>query len=110
MRLASPGRLFLASPVCGLMLAVAACPGSKGPAKALEQPAPKVGDADPSMKETEAIAACTEPAYADLMAIDWKPELRGDLEAAMKEGLAVVAYDCKSFKMQPSCSLEGSYN
>ncbi|MBA2540021.1 MAG: sel1 repeat family protein [Deltaproteobacteria bacterium] len=43
------------------------------------------------------------------MAIDWKPELRGDFEAAMKEGLAVVNYDCKSLKLQPACSLEGSY-
>jgi hypothetical protein len=91
------------------LAAVAACPGSKGPAKAIEQPAPKVGDADPSMKEAPTIAACAEPAYADLMAIDWKPELRGDFEAAMKEGLAVVSYDCKSLKLQQGCSLEGSY-
>ncbi len=92
-----------------LLATVAACPGTKGPAKAIEQPAPSVGDADPSMKETPAIVACTEPAYADLMAIDWKPELRGDFEAAMKEGLAVVSYDCKSLKLQPGCSLEGGY-
>jgi hypothetical protein len=29
------------------------------------------------------------------MVVDWTPELRGDLEAAMKEGIAVVTYDCK---------------
>ncbi len=93
-----------------LFLAViAACPGSKGPAKAIQQTPPVVGDADTSMKDTPAIAACNEPTYADLMAIDWKPELRGDFEAAMKEGLAIVSYDCKTLKLQPSCSLEGSY-
>lgn len=88
---------------------VSACPGSKGPAKAIQQTPPAVGDADTSMKDAPAISACPEPAYADLMAIDWKPELRGDFEAAMKEGLAIVSYDCKTLKLQPSCSLEGSY-
>jgi TPR repeat protein len=89
--------------------ALTACPATKGPAKAIEQPAPKVGDADPTMKDAPAVVACAEPSYADLMAIDWKPELRGDFEAAMKEGLAVVAYDCKSLKLQSGCSLEGNY-
>jgi uncharacterized protein len=87
-------------------------PGSKGHAKALEPNAPKVGDADPTMKDTSSqptVAACTEPVYADLMAVDWKPEMRGDFEAAMKEGLAVVSYDCKSLKLARSCSLEGTY-
>ncbi len=92
-----------------MLLAAGACPSTKGPAKAIEPTAPKVGDADPSMKDSPAIVACTDPAYADLMAIDWKPELRGDFEAAMKEGLAVVHYDCKSLKLQPGCSLEGGY-
>jgi uncharacterized protein len=95
-----------------LLVVATGCPGSKGPAKAIQQPPPKVGDADSTMKDTSnqpTVAACTEPAYADLMAIDWKPELRGDFEAAMKEGLAVVHYDCKSLKLQPSCSLDGTY-
>lgn len=88
---------------------ISACPGSQGPAKAVQQPPPSVGDADTSMKDAPVISACAEPAYADLMAIDWKPELRGDFEAAMKEGLAIVSYDCKTLKLQPSCSLEGGY-
>jgi TPR repeat protein len=56
-----------------------------------------------------AIAACTGGERHDLMVVDWTPELRGDLEVAMKEGLAVVGYDCKSMKLVTSCSLEGSY-
>jgi len=27
----------------------------------------------------------------------------------MKEGLALVSYDCRLFKLAASCSLEGSY-
>lgn len=43
------------------------------------------------------------------MVVDWTPEARGDLEVAMKEGLALLAYDCKSAKLVPSCSLGGAY-
>jgi hypothetical protein len=55
------------------------------------------------------IEACTTPARADLMVVDWTPEARGDLEVAMKEGLALLQYDCKSAKLVPSCSLAGTY-
>lgn len=56
-----------------------------------------------------AIEACTTPARADLMVVDWTPEARGDLEVAMKEGIALLAYDCKSAKLVPACSLAGTY-
>jgi hypothetical protein len=56
-----------------------------------------------------AIAACKGGDRHDLMVVDWTPELRGDLEVAMKEGLAVVGYDCKSMKLVATCSLAGSY-
>ena len=41
--------------------------------------------------------------------VDWDPEVRGDLEVAMKEGVAVVAYDCNSIKLLPDCGLDGGY-
>jgi hypothetical protein len=41
------------------------------------------------------------------MVVDWTPELRGDLEVAMKEGLALVQYDCRTLKLAAACSLEG---
>jgi hypothetical protein len=83
------------------------CPAGKA-AKVVQPPPPKVGDSDASMKPPS-IEACKTPARHDLMVVDWTPELRGDLEAAMKEGLALVAYDCKALKLAPACSLEGSY-
>ncbi|MBA3542180.1 MAG: hypothetical protein H0T79_21375, partial [Deltaproteobacteria bacterium] len=69
---------------------------------------PQVGTADASMK-APGIDACKTPARHDLMVVDWTPELRGDLEVAMKEGVAIVEFDCKSMKLSPTCSLAGTY-
>lgn len=87
-----------------------ACPAGKA-SQAVQGPAPTVGDADPSMKSKvgASVAVCAPPARADLMAIDWTPELRGDFEVAMKEGVALVKYDCKSLALVPACSLKGEY-
>jgi len=41
--------------------------------------------------------------------VDWKPEQRGDLEVAMKQGVAVLAYDCKGIRLLPDCHLDGTY-
>lgn len=43
------------------------------------------------------------------MVVDWTPEQRGDLEVAMKEGLALLAYDCTSAKLVAACTLGGTY-
>lgn len=83
------------------------CPAGKA-AKVIQPDPPKVGDADGTMKPPS-IEACKTPARHDLMVVDWTPELRGDLEVAMKEGLALVAYDCRTLKLTASCSLEGAY-
>lgn len=91
------------------LVALAGCPKSSGPAAKLQQPPPTVASADSGGKPA-AIEPCTTPARADLMVVDWTPEARGDLEVAMKEGLALLAYDCKSAKLVPACSLAGSYN
>jgi hypothetical protein len=56
--------------------ALAGCPSGK--AAQVVQPEP------PSLE------ACKTPERHDLMVVDWKPELRGDLEIAMKEGIALV--------------------
>src|SRR5580700_9362941 len=53
--------------------------------------------------------------YADAVgpgqcrAIDWPPEKRVDLEVAMRQGIPVVAYDCKSIRLLPECKVDGSY-
>ncbi|MFN0251589.1 MAG: hypothetical protein ACKV2T_32235 [Kofleriaceae bacterium] len=91
-----------------VVLAIAGCSKSSGPAAKLQQAPPTVASADSGGKPAT-IEACTTPARADLMVVDWTPEARGDLEVAMKEGLALLAYDCKSAKLVPSCSLAGAY-
>jgi hypothetical protein len=41
--------------------------------------------------------------------VDWKPEERGDLEVAMRQGVAVVHYDCNSFRLLADCHPRGTY-
>jgi len=48
-------------------------------------------------------------AYGEPLIVDWKSTERLDLELAMKEGVAVVAYTCDSFKLLKRCKIEGSY-
>ncbi len=49
---------------------------------------------------------CTgEPRYAKPLIVDLDPDARVDLEARMKTGVAVVAYDCASFRVLSACKL-----
>jgi uncharacterized protein len=41
--------------------------------------------------------------------VDWKPNERGDLEVAMKDGVAIVAYSCSGIKLLADCRLDGDY-
>ncbi len=50
-----------------------------------------------------------KPQYAEPLIVDWDTGARTDLEVAMKSGLVVVAYDCKSIKILNGCKLEGDY-
>jgi TPR repeat protein len=43
------------------------------------------------------------------LVVDWRADARADLEVAMKRGVAVVAYDCKSLRVLPDCTVDGSY-
>jgi TPR repeat protein len=47
--------------------------------------------------------ACTESAPAEPLVVDWKSNERQALELAMKGGIAVVAYDCKSIRLLQDC-------
>lgn len=48
--------------------------------------------------------------YAKPLIVDLDQDTRATLEAAMKKGVVVVAYDCASLRVLPSCRLaEGSY-
>src|SRR6188768_2481695 len=41
--------------------------------------------------------------------VDWKPEQRADLEEAVHDGVAVVAFDDKGLRLLKRCHVEGEY-
>ena len=47
--------------------------------------------------------------FGEPLVVDWKPDQRLELEVAMKDGVAVVAYDCKSFRLLKDCRIDGTY-
>ncbi len=49
-----------------------------------------------------------EPKYAKPLIVDLDPDTRVALEATMKKGVAVVAYDCTSFRVLSTCKLPDS--
>jgi TPR repeat protein len=67
---------------------------------------PKETTAAQALGQTECVdvAAGAEP-----LVVDWKPEQRRELERAMKDGVAVVAYSCKSIRLMNECKLDGTY-
>jgi hypothetical protein len=89
-----------AASILGLAL-LAACPAGKG-AKTIRSDQPTVSKNDTSEK-------CDPSKGYDTLVVDWEPEIRGDLEVAMKEGVAVVAYDCNSIRLLEDCSIDGNY-
>lgn len=42
--------------------------------------------------------------------VDWEPQHRGNLELAMKDGLAVVEYSDRGFRLLKNCSVDGQYD
>lgn len=50
-----------------------------------------------------------EATEAQPLVVDLPSAARVDLEVAMKEGVAVVAYDCKTMRLLSGCRLTGSY-
>lgn len=81
---------------------IAAC-GAGGVGNAVR---PKESSATDALEEgkCEGVSGGGEP-----LVVDWKPDQRGDLEIAMKEGVAVVGYSCQGIKLLKDCHLEGSY-
>jgi TPR repeat protein len=53
--------------------------------------------------------ACRAENYGHPLVVDWRPGLRADLEVAMRDGVAIVQYDCHTLRLLPDCSLEGAY-
>lgn len=82
--------------------AVVAC-GAGGVGNAVR---PKESSATEALEEgkCQGVGEGGEP-----LVVDWKPEQRGDLEIAMKEGVAVVGYSCEGIKLLKECHIEGNY-
>lgn len=71
---------------------------------------PTAAEAFGSTPATSGDAKCTTvDDYGKPLVVDLKAEERGDFEAAMKEGVAVVTYDCKTLKLVDGCSVDGTY-
>jgi TPR repeat protein len=87
----------------GLLAIVIAGCGTGG---AAEHVRPK----DPTAAGALGEGACHDVAAgAEPLVVDWKSEQRGDLEVAMKDGLAVVSFSCKGIKVLNDCHIDGSY-
>lgn len=81
----------------GLLALVVAFAGCGGASKQAATPGEDGG-------ECRAVGDTAEP-----MVVDLGPDRRVDLEVAMKDGIVVVAYDCKQLRVLPDCHVRGSY-
>jgi len=84
------------------MLLLAAC----GPGGAAQTVRPADPTAAGALKEGTChdVSGGGEP-----LVVDWKPEQRGDLEIAMREGIAVVSYSCEGINLLKDCRIDGNY-
>jgi hypothetical protein len=90
--------------VGGASLAAAACTGAGG-----EAVRPKDGSGNEALGQAPVLEACA-PGPAESFVVDLEASQRSDLELAMKDGLAVVSYDCRSLKIFKDCRVKGTYS
>lgn len=65
---------------------------------------------DPTYAEATGAPACrVVESRGEPLVVDWRPEQRTDVEVAMRQGIAVVAYDCSSLRILSDCSIQGNY-
>jgi hypothetical protein len=84
----------------GLALCLPACPNNDN----------IVRPGDPTY--VDAVGGQSSPvieAHGEPLIVDWRPEHRGDLEVAMKEGVAVVAYSKDGMRLLKNCQTSGKY-
>lgn len=94
--------LLLASGVLFAIPLLQAC-GPGAVAAAVRPDAPTYAAAS-GERECRATDGSSEP-----LVVDFRPEERVDLEVAMRDGVAVVAYDCKAFRVLKDCRIDGTY-
>lgn len=83
----------------GSLLTIAAC----GTGEAIRP-------TDPTYAGAMGLNVCGGPlAPAAPLVVDWRPEERASLEVAVRRGVAVVRYDCRTLTVLPFCNAPGSY-
>lgn len=86
-----------------LALLVVACTAGDG-AKAVRPKAPSASAATGRGECTPGSAGSATP-----LVVDWQAETRGDLESAMGQRIAVVAYSCDAIRFLEDCYLDATY-
>ena len=87
-------------------LAAAGCGSTQNAGDAVR---PKDGRGDEALGQVPTLEACA-PGPAESFVVDLESNQRSDLELAMKDGLAVVSYDCRALKIVKDCRVKGSYS
>jgi hypothetical protein len=85
--------------------------GACGGGKVGETLRPKEGTASNALKEETGgvdVQSCAAN-FAEPLVVDIKSSDRADFEASMKEGVAVVRFDCRTLKLLKNCSYPGRY-
>src|SRR5262245_66516470 len=99
-------RVLRWAPLSLLVTVVSSGAGGCGPGGVAD----KIRPNDPTAAGALGEGDCHDTAKGgEPLVVDWKDEQRGDLEIAMKQGVAVVAYSCQGIKLLPDCKVEGSY-
>lgn len=89
----------------GLAAQVVACaPSQVGAAARGLRPSPTTAAAASGESTCSDVADTAQP-----LAVDWKAHERADLEVAMRNGVAVVRYDCQGLEVLRDCRVPGSY-
>jgi uncharacterized protein len=89
-----------------LVFAFSSACGGKTPGEAVR---PKEQTFAGAMNESSSGPCRETDMGGEPLVVDWKPEQRGDLEVLMREGVAVVSYTCKQFKLLKDCKVDGKY-
>lgn len=89
-----------------LLVSVAALALNCGAGQVAEKVRPDALTATEAMGEKGCFAV---EGRSSPLVVDWKPDQRGDIEVAMKDGIAVVQYTCNGIRLLPDCRVEGQY-
>jgi uncharacterized protein len=102
---ASRARLLVATSLSiAVGLTASACsPGLVG--QSLRPEEPKGWDViEPGAGQCRQVSSFGEP-----LIVDWEAHQRANVEEAMHDGVAVVAYDCKKLRLLKGCHIDGTY-